>query len=116
MILEKSKELPFFDIKQSVHNMKFLKGFVFFFIILLVAGLLAALFAPGTKTIERSITIDAHKNKVFNQVANFENWMKWDPWFAKDINQSRTYKGTLGEDGYGYSWKSSNKDVSEGSM
>lgn len=96
--------------------MKLVKGFLYFVVILLVAGLLAALFAPGSKTIERSISIDASKNKVFNLVANFENWTKWDPWYTKDTNQIRTYKGTVGDEIYGYSWKSNNKDVGEGSI
>ncbi|MBT8326212.1 MAG: SRPBCC family protein [Bacteroidia bacterium] len=96
--------------------MKFLKGLLYFVLILLVAALLAALFAPGSKTIERSIIIGGSKDKIFSQVANFENWTKWDPWYTKDTNQTRTYKGTLGDDGYGYTWKSSNKDVGEGRM
>ena len=54
------------------------KGIVYFLLIMLVAGLLAALFAPSTKEVRRSIKIEAPVETVYNQVVVFENWEKWD--------------------------------------
>ncbi len=96
--------------------MKVVKGIVYFVLIMLAAILLAAVFAPTSKIVTRSISIDAAHKTVFNQVANFENWKKWDAWYAKDTTQQRTYYGTLNDKKYGYSWSSENTDVGEGRM
>jgi effector-binding domain-containing protein len=96
--------------------MNLLKGVLYFLFIMLGASLLAALFAPGTKEVRRSIKIDAPVEAVFNQVVSFENWQKWDPWYQKDISQKRTYNGSVGDKTYGYKWQSDNDDVGIGSM
>jgi effector-binding domain-containing protein len=81
---------------------------------MIAAGLLAALFAPSSQTVTRSIKIEAPQKVVFSQIANFKKWPKWDSWYAKDTNQIRTYDGTVGEKEYGYSWSSKNKDIGKG--
>ncbi len=96
--------------------MKIFKGVIYFLIIILGAGLLAALFAPATKKVERNETIDAPIGIVFAQIENFNNWPKWDPWFSKDTLQERTYNGTVGDNVYGYTWISANDDVGKGRM
>jgi effector-binding domain-containing protein len=96
--------------------MKFLKGILYFILIVLGAVLLAAIFAPGTKVVERTISINAPKAAVFNQISNFENWKNWDPWFKLDTVQKRTYTGKLGDKDYGYSWISQNDNVDQGSI
>jgi hypothetical protein len=92
------------------------KGIVYFLLIMLVAGLLAALFAPSTKEVRRSIKIEAPVETVYNQVVVFENWEKWDAWYQKDPSQKRTHNGSVGDKSYGYKWESDNDDVGKGSM
>jgi hypothetical protein len=92
------------------------KGIVYFLLIMLVAGLLAALFAPSTKEVRRSIKIEAPVEAVYNQVVAFENWEKWDAWYQKDPSQKRTHNGSVGDKSYGYKWESDNDDVGKGSM
>lgn len=94
--------------------MKVVKGIIYFVLIMLAAVLLAALFAPSSKTVSRSISINASQKVVFGQLANFENWKKWDAWFAKDTLQERTYFGTLNDKKQRYSWSSQNEDVGNG--
>jgi len=96
--------------------MKVVKGIIYFVLLMLSAVLLAALFAPSNKTVSRTIDISAPQKKVFSQVANFENWKKWDAWFAKDTSQVRTYYGTVNDKKQGYTWSSENSDVGEGRM
>ncbi|MEY2924172.1 MAG: hypothetical protein RLZZ337_720 [Bacteroidota bacterium] len=96
--------------------MKILKVILYFILILIGTLLLAALFAPGTKVIERQTEINAPLGAVFNQVANFENWQNWDPWFKLDTAQQRNYTGKQGDVEYGYSWTSDNDNVGNGSM
>lgn len=78
--------------------------------------LLAAVFAPSSITVRRSVKINAPQKVVFSQVANFENWKKWDAWYAMDTAQKRTYFGTLNDKKQGYSWSSENPDVGNGRM
>ncbi|MBT6235896.1 MAG: SRPBCC family protein [Bacteroidetes bacterium] len=96
--------------------MKVLKGLGYFVLITLGALLLAALFAPSEKQVVRSIEIDATREVIFEQVANFENWKKWDAWYRKDTNQVRTYIGKVGSQNQRYSWSSENKGVGKGKM
>jgi uncharacterized protein YndB with AHSA1/START domain len=83
---------------------------------MLVAVLLAALFAPGTKQVRRSVSIEAPVEAVYNQVVAFENWKKWDAWYQKDSSQKRTYNGRVGDKSYGYKWESDNDDLGTGSV
>ena len=94
--------------------MKLVKGILFFCLIMIGAGLMAALFAPSTQVVKRTIKIQAPQDVVFRQLSNFRMWPKWDPWFAKDTSQIRTYNGTVGQEKYGYSWSSKNSDVGKG--
>jgi len=96
--------------------MNFLKGILYFILIIAGAILLAAIFAPGTKKIERTVSINAPKAAVFNQISNFENWENWDPWFKLDSTQKRNYSGKLGDKDYRYSWSSENKNVGTGKI
>lgn len=96
--------------------MKILKGLLYFILIILGTLLLAAIFAPGTKIIERNVEINAPKEAVFNQIAHFENWKNWDPWFKLDTTQNRSYTGKMGDKEYGYEWSSKNDNVGKGSI
>ena len=96
--------------------MKIVKGLLYFILIVVAVFLIAALFAPSEKSVERSITIDAPAEKIFPAIANFESWQNWDPWFQRDTTQERTYNGSLGEEGYSYTWKSDNDQVGKGKM
>ena len=99
-----------------MYKQKILKGLLYFILILIGTLLLAAIFAPGTKIIERSVEINAPQAAVFNQIAHFENWENWDPWFKLDTTQNRSYTGKWGDKEYGYSWSSKNDNVGKGSI
>ena len=55
-------------------------------IVLMAVGVLAALFfiiaafLPSRYTVERSIEINKAPEVVFEQVADFNNYLKWNPW------------------------------------
>jgi effector-binding domain-containing protein len=96
--------------------MNFFKGSLYFVSIILGAALLAALFAPAEKVVERHITIDANIDQVFPEIANFKKWPNWDPWYSKDTLQNRKYNGRFGDKTYGYTWRSDSKDVGAGEI
>jgi effector-binding domain-containing protein len=96
--------------------MKLFKGTLYFLLIMLAAILLASLFAPGTKVISRTIRIDAPRKVVFAQLADLKKWPKWDAWYAKDLNQVRTFSGGLGDKIQGFSWSSKQEGLGNGSL
>ncbi|WP_152267554.1 SRPBCC family protein [Agriterribacter humi] len=54
---------------------------------------------------ERSITINAPKEKVWEQVNNFTNRNKWSSWAEYDLNMQHTIEGTDGTVGVVHKWK-----------
>jgi effector-binding domain-containing protein len=95
--------------------MKILKvlGIILAIIIVLIIILVVAM--PTKYNVERSITIDAPKTIIFNQVSYFENSIKWSPWSKMDPNMSYEISGTDGTVGSMYSW-SGNDSVGVGSL
>ena len=96
--------------------MKILKGVLYFALIIFAAGLLAAVFAPSSKKVTRSLSIEADPNTVFAQIVDFRNWSRWDAWYAKDTTQHREFIGEVGEKNQSYTWDSENDDVKSGRM
>ncbi len=69
----------------------------------------------STYTVERSTTIHASPEAVFEQVSKFGNWEKWSPWEELDPEMEKTFHGTDGDVGSGYSW-TGNRKAGAGSM
>lgn len=66
-------------------------------------------------TIERSTTINAAPDTIFEKVAIFRNWPEWSPWQDLDPDMKTTYVGEDGQVGSGYSW-TGNRKAGAGSM
>ena len=62
---------------------------------------------------EKSIVINAPKEKVWQNVNSMKAFNTWNPWMKYDPKLVVTYKGANGEVGDGYHWKG-NDDVGEG--
>jgi uncharacterized protein YndB with AHSA1/START domain len=62
---------------------------------------------------ERSIVINAPKEKVWQYTGSLKGFNTWNPFAKADKNIVVTYSGTTGEVGDSYHWKG-NKDVGEG--
>ena len=95
--------------------MKILKvlGIILAIIIAIAVILIIAL--PTKYNVERSVTIDAPRNIVYDQVRYFENFIKWSPWSSLDPDMSYEISGPDGAVGAVYSW-SGNESVGVGSM
>lgn len=96
--------------------MKKVLYYILGFLLLLVLIYLG-LCAIGTKNFntEKSLTIDAPKNMLFNMVDDYKTMQKWSPWFDKDPDMKIEYgASTQGMDA-SYSW-SGNKQVGSGKM
>ena len=69
---------------------------------------------PSEFYVEKSITINAPVEKVFEQVNNLKNWEKWSPWGNEDPSLKINYGRPISGMDANYSWKGDN--VGEGSM
>ena len=83
--------------------------------LLVVAFVLVAMLGPKHTHIERSIEIKASKALIYNNISNYQNWIKWSPWANVDPACKYEYKGTQGQVGAGYEW-SGNDRVGVGEM
>jgi uncharacterized protein YndB with AHSA1/START domain len=85
-------------------------------IVVLLAGLLGyAASKPDSFRIERSATINAPPEKVFNLINDFHNWASWSPWEKLDPAMTKTHSGTASGLGAVYEWEG-NKKVGKGRM
>lgn len=86
-------------------------------LLLLLILIYVGLCAIGTKNFdtEKSLTIDAPKNMLFNMVDDFKTWEKWSPWYDKDPEMKVEYGTSTRGVGASYSW-SGNKQVGSGKM
>ena len=63
----------------------------------------------GTYVVERTETINASPERVFEKIADFRKWSEWSPWEELDPNMQKTYEGTDGAVGAKYSWQGNRK-------
>jgi uncharacterized protein YndB with AHSA1/START domain len=71
--------------------------------------------ADDIYTIERSVTIDAPPERVYEQIADFHRWTGWSPWEGLDPDLQRTYSGAGSGTGAVYGW-SGNRKAGQGRM
>jgi hypothetical protein len=65
--------------------------------------------------VERSTTIHAAPNSIYEQIADFHRWTAWSPWEGLDPDLQRTYSGPDSGKGATYAW-SGNRKAGEGRM
>ena len=71
--------------------------------------------ADQTYTVERSATMNAAPERVYDQIADFHNWTQWSPWEDVDPDLKRTYSGAVTGKGATYAW-SGNRKAGQGRM
>ena len=71
--------------------------------------------AADTYAVERSVTIDAPPERVYDQIADFRRWPGWSPWEDVDPQLQRTYSGAESGTGATYAW-SGNRRAGQGRM
>jgi uncharacterized protein YndB with AHSA1/START domain len=71
--------------------------------------------AADTYTVERSATIAAAPERVYEQIADLHKWTAWSPWEDVDPNLQRTYSGAQAGKGAVYAW-SGNRKAGQGRM
>jgi hypothetical protein len=71
--------------------------------------------ADDTYTVERSATIDAPAERIYDQIVDFHNWPNWSPWEDIDPALHRNYSGADKGTGAVYTW-SGNRKAGQGRM
>jgi hypothetical protein len=89
----------------------FFLGLITFVLIIAIIGY----FSPSTVHLEVTRKINASPEDIFPEVGDFENFVTWSPWSAKDPNMKQTFEGEKLSVGSKYSWKG-NRQVGMGSL
>jgi hypothetical protein len=88
---------------------------------LMIVGVIVALFflvaaiLPSSYTVERSVEINKAPEVVFGQVADFNNYLKWNPWSKIEPMAKNTISGTQQEVGASWRWEGSDQ-IGKGSL
>jgi hypothetical protein len=85
---------------------KFFKVLGIIILVLIIIVLVAGLIAPRKYHLEREITINAPREKVWPQVSSLVNMNKWSPFAEQDPNIKVSFEGQDGTVGSGYKWES----------
>jgi hypothetical protein len=88
--------------------MKFLKILLGIIIALVAIFFIVGMFLPKTYSLSRSIVINAPDSVVYKNVADFNNFMKWNPWYKAEPTANVTIAGTPETVGHLYAWKGDN--------
>ena len=96
--------------------MKVLKIVGIILLIIIAVPCIIALFISGDVKYEKSITIMAPKEKVWQNVNSLAAMDKWSPWNERDPNMEKKMTGTDGTVGAKSEWNSDQEDVGRGSQ
>ena len=77
--------------------------------VVILAVLAFAYTRPDTFRVERSVTIKAPSQKVFDAISDFHRWTEWSPWENIDPGLKRTYSGAPRGVGTVYDWTGNSK-------
>lgn len=78
-------------------------------VVVIVAVLVFAYTRPDTFRVERSTTIKAPPQKIFDAINDFRRWAEWSPWENIDPQLKRTYSGAASGVGAVYEWTGNSK-------
>jgi hypothetical protein len=71
--------------------------------------------STDTYTVERSASIAAEPQRIYDRLVDFHAWMDWSPWEDLDPDQERTFTGADSGPGAAYAW-SGNRKAGQGRM
>lgn len=94
--------------------MKFLKIFLVVVIVLIAIFFIGGLFLPKTYSVSRSIDIAAKDTVVYKNIADFNNFLQWNPWYKMEPTAKTTISGTPEQPDHLYQWVG--KETGEGQM
>ncbi|WP_316832222.1 SRPBCC family protein [Pedobacter aquatilis] len=94
--------------------MKFLKVLLSIIVVLIVIIVVGGLFLPKTYSVNRSTVINAPDSVIYKNVADFNEFYKWNPWAKMEPTAKTTFSGTPQQPGHVYAWVG--KEMGSGEM
>ncbi|HHC80625.1 MAG TPA: transcription activator effector-binding protein [Flavobacteriia bacterium] len=96
--------------------MKALKYIFFLLLLVIIGGAIYIATLENSYKVARTRLIKAPAQVVYNTVNDYKSWPSWSPWLEKDSLAVVTYGDNTVGKGASYAWKSSHKEVGEGSI
>ncbi len=94
--------------------MKFLKILAGIIVVLVVVFFAGGLLLPKTYFISRTTIINASDSAIFNNVANFNNFLKWNPCTKMEPDAKVVITGNSAQKGHLWQW--AGKETGKGQM
>lgn len=85
--------------------MKFLKILGIIIAILAVIIIVGGFFLPKTYSVSRSTIINASDSVVYRNIADFNEFYKWNPWAKMEPSAKTSVTGEVGQSGHTYNWE-----------
>ncbi|SIQ52075.1 Polyketide cyclase / dehydrase and lipid transport [Chryseobacterium sp. RU37D] len=94
--------------------MKILKWIIIILASILIFWLVAAFFVSGDCKYEKSISINAPVEKVWQNTNTLKAIDQWSPWNDLDPNMKKNWTGTTGQTGEKMCWESKKEEAGKG--
>lgn len=94
--------------------MKILKILVGIIIALVIIFFVGGLFLPKTYSVSRTIVINAPDSVIYKNIADFNEFYKWNPWAKMEPTAKTTVTGTVAQANHLYQWEG--KETGSGQM
>ena len=94
--------------------MKILKALGIIIVILAVVIFVGGMFLPKTYSVNRSIVINAPDSIIYKNIANFNEFLKWNPWAKMEPTATTTISGPIAQPNHIYAWEG--KETGSGQM
>jgi hypothetical protein len=91
--------------------MRIVKRIFLGLLVIILIGLVAALFLPKEYTVERSIAIERPADSVFAYVKYLKNQNDYSKWAGMDPEMKKDFRGTDAQPGFVSAWTSQKGDV-----
>jgi len=85
--------------------MKILKVLALIIGVLILILVLGGLFLPKTYSVSRSTTINAPDSVIYKNIADFNEFYKWNAWAKMDTAAKTTITGPVAEPNHLYHWE-----------
>lgn len=96
--------------------MKAVKPFLVFLLFVVISGAILSFALPASQQLEKTVTIHAPANVIYEQLASLENFHTWSVWSQQDSSATYTMSGTDRTIGASTSWKGHPAISGEGRM
>jgi len=85
--------------------MKILKVILIIVVVLAAIFFIGGMFLPKTYSVSRSIVVNAPDSMIYKNIADFNNFLKWNPWYKMEPTATVDISGVPLQPGHLYKWK-----------